>query len=87
MKNAIRPALGKGVMLRHDRDGAAMLLVPEGALMLNPTAAAALELVDGKRTIDEIVDAVVERFDVTPELAREEIGNLFERLTGRGFVQ
>ena len=87
MKSEMRPSLGKGVMLHHDRDGSAMLLVPEGALVLNATAAAALELVDGRRTFDEIVAAVVERFDVTPALAREEMDDLFNRLSGRGFVQ
>ncbi len=51
-------SFGKGVKLRHDRDGSFMLLVPEGALVLNSAAAAALELVDGKRGLDEIVDAV-----------------------------
>jgi len=87
MNGAAAPSLGKGVMLRRDRDGTPMLLVPEGALMLNPTAAAALELVDGRRTLDEIVAGVVERFDVPPEVAREEIGELLRRLTERGFVR
>ena len=43
-----RPRFGKGVKLRHEPDGGAMLLVPEGALVLNRSAAVALELVDGK---------------------------------------
>jgi hypothetical protein len=63
-----------------------MLLVPEGALMLNPAAAAALELVDGKHTLDEIVAAIVERFDVTADRAREDFDALFERLAKRGFI-
>ncbi len=82
--NALR--FGKGVKLHHDRDGSFMLLVPEGALVLNSAAAAALELVDGKRGLDEIVDAVVERFDVPPERARDDLDALFERLAQRGFV-
>jgi pyrroloquinoline quinone biosynthesis protein D len=82
-----RPKLAKGVKLRQDRDGSAMLLIPEGALVLNAPAAAALELVDGTRTLAEIVDAVVERFDVTPDRARNELSDLFERLTERGFVR
>jgi pyrroloquinoline quinone biosynthesis protein D len=81
-----RPRFGKGVKLRHDADGAAMLLVPEGALVLNPPAAAALELVDGERSVDEIVAAVVARFDVTLERAHADVHELFERLEVRGFV-
>ena len=80
-------SFGKGVKLRHDRDGGVMLLVPEGALMLNASAAAALELVDGQRTFDDIIARVVERFEVVPETAREELDALFERLAERGFVR
>ena len=81
-----RPRLGKGVKLRHDPDGRDMLLVPEGALVLNLPAAAALALVDGRRTLEEIVATVVERFDVTSERAAADLQELFERLEARGFV-
>jgi hypothetical protein len=64
-----------------------MLLVPEGALILNAPAAAALALVDGKRSFAAIVDAVIEEFDVAPERASEDLGALFERLAERGFVR
>jgi pyrroloquinoline quinone biosynthesis protein D len=82
-----RPRLGKGVKLRHDADGSVMLLVPEGALVLNDSAAAALELVDGERTLAEIAAAVVERFEVSAQRARVELAELFGRLEERGFVQ
>lgn len=83
---AKRPVFGKGVRLRHDADGGAMLLVPEGALVLNAPAAAALSLVDGARTVGEIADELVKRFDVTDEQARADVGALFERLFERRLV-
>ena len=86
MNAETHPQFGKGVRLRHESDGGAMLLVPEGALVLNPVAAVALELVDGNRTLAQIVDAVVEGFEVEPERARDDVGELFERLAERGFV-
>ena len=82
-----RPRFGKGVKLRREDGGAAMLLVPEGALELNAPAAAALELVDGERTISEIVEALVEKFDVAPSQAQTEIDELFDRLAERGFLR
>lgn len=82
-----RPRFGKGVKLRREPEGSAMLLVPEGALVLNDSAAAALELVDGQRELAEIVDAVVDQFEVEPDRARDELHDLFERLTERGFVR
>lgn len=86
MNAQARPSLGKGVRLRRDGDGTMILLVPEGALVLNPPAAAALELVDGKRSLAELVDAIVERFEVTPECAAADLLELFERLEARGFI-
>jgi coenzyme PQQ biosynthesis protein PqqD len=83
MMAAQRPAFGKGVRMRHEPDGSAMLLVPEGALVLNAAAAATLSLVDGTRTVDDIVAALVAQFDVAPEQARADVEALFERLTER----
>ncbi|HZY95829.1 MAG TPA: pyrroloquinoline quinone biosynthesis peptide chaperone PqqD [Candidatus Cybelea sp.] len=85
--NTARPTLAKGVKLRHDRDGSVILLVPEGALVLNRTAAVALELVNGKRSIEEIAEAVVEQFEVSPRRAKTDLTELFERLKARGFIQ
>ncbi|MGA2759955.1 MAG: pyrroloquinoline quinone biosynthesis peptide chaperone PqqD [Candidatus Cybelea sp.] len=87
MKPTSHPRFGKGVKLRHDGNGSVMLLIPEGALVLNAPAAAALELVDGTRPLAEIITAVAARFDVSADHAREDIVELFERLEARGLVQ
>jgi len=60
-----------------------MLLVPEGAITLNASAAAALALVNGERTLDEIVAALCTRFDVADGRARNDVETLFERLRMR----
>jgi coenzyme PQQ biosynthesis protein PqqD len=60
-----------------------MLLVPEGALVLNPSAAAALELVDGHRTVADIVTCLVRAFEIGEEDARSDVGSLFDRLVER----
>ena len=54
-----RPRLVTGARLRYDdvRDEH-MLLIPEGVVRLNPTAAEVLELCDGERSLDEIVVAL-----------------------------
>jgi pyrroloquinoline quinone biosynthesis protein D len=64
-----------------------MLLVPEGALVLNASAAATLQLVDGRRTIDEIAKAIVDRFAVERDQADEEIRQLLERLADRRLLE
>jgi len=57
-----------------------ILLYPEGAVLLNDTGAAVLELVDGKRTVGEIARALGERYqtDVTADVT-EYLSGLAER--------
>ena len=51
-----RPRLVTGARLRYDEVREEhVLLVPEGAVHLNPTAAEVLELCDGVRSLDDIV--------------------------------
>ncbi len=59
-----RPRLVTGSRLRYDdvREQH-VLLVPEGAVQLNPTAAEVLELCDGERSLDEIVVVLADRYD------------------------
>ena len=83
MNAQTRPAFERGVRLRTESDGSAMLLVPEGAITLNASAAAALALVNGERTLDEIVAALCTRFDVADGRARNDVETLFERLRMR----
>jgi pyrroloquinoline quinone biosynthesis protein D len=49
-----------------------VLLYPEGAVLLNDTGAAILELVDGRRTVAEIGAILGERYqtDVTADVAQ-----------------
>lgn len=57
-----------------------VLLYPEGAVLLNETGAAVLELVDGKRTVGEIATILGERYqtDVSSDVA-EYLSTLEER--------
>ena len=57
-----------------------ILLYPEGAVLLNDTGAAVLELVDGKRTVGEIAEILGDRYqtDVSADVA-EYLAGLAER--------
>jgi len=76
-----RPRLVDGARLHYDdvREEH-MLLVPEGAVRLNETAAHVLELCDGRRSVDEIAAALSERYrgsDVSGDV-QELLGGLRE---------
>lgn len=82
---ARKPRLALGCRLHWDgvRDRH-VLLYPEGALALNPTAAEVLALCDGERTIDEISSELSARYDGAP--VRPEVENLVEAIAGRGLM-
>jgi pyrroloquinoline quinone biosynthesis protein D len=80
-----RPRLVTGARLQYDdvREEH-LLLVPEGAVRLNPTAAAVLELCDGERSVDEIVSALSERYEGAD--LRDDVHGLVDGLSERGLV-
>jgi coenzyme PQQ biosynthesis protein PqqD len=61
-----------------------VLLYPEGALALNVTAAAVLELCDGGRTLDEIVDTLSQRYAGAD--VRSDVEKLLSSVADRGLV-
>ena len=80
-----RPRLVTGARLQYDdvREEH-VLLVPEGAVRLNSTAAEVLELCDGERSLDEIVGTISERYEGAN--LRDDVQGLVDGLTQRGLV-
>ena len=80
-----RPRLITGARLQYDdvREEH-VLLVPEGVVRLNPTAAAVLELCDGERSLDEIVDTLSARYEGSD--LRDDVRGLVDGMTQRGLV-
>ena len=80
-----RPRLVSGARLRYDgvREEHVML-VPEGVVRLNPTAAEVLELCDGERSLDEIVGVISARYDGSD--LRDDVQGLVDGMAQRGLV-
>jgi coenzyme PQQ biosynthesis protein PqqD len=75
------PHLWRLARLEYDAvRGRPVLLYPEGAVLLNETGKAVLELVDGHRTVAEIAAILGERYraDVSADVA-EYLANLAEK--------
>jgi pyrroloquinoline quinone biosynthesis protein D len=65
-----------------------MLLFPEAALMLNETASEIVKLCDGERTVEQIVDALAQKFAGTDrQLIAEEVIELLTRIRTRGLLE
>ncbi len=81
MTSSSIPRLWKLARLDHDPvRGRPVLLYPEGAVLLNDTGKAILELVDGRRSVAEIAAILNERYqaDVSADVA-EYLSHLAER--------
>ncbi len=80
-----RPCLATGARLRYDEVREEhLLLVPEGAVRLNRTAAEVLELCDGERSLDEIVGALSVRY-ARADL-RDDVRRVVDAMAARGLV-
>jgi pyrroloquinoline quinone biosynthesis protein D len=79
------PRLATGARLRYDEVREEhLLLVPEGAVRLNPTAAEVLGLCDGERSLEDIVVMMTERYrgsDVS-----DDVRGLVDAMTERGLL-
>jgi pyrroloquinoline quinone biosynthesis protein D len=74
-----------GARLRYDEVREEhLLLIPEGAVRLNPTAAEVLELCDGERSLDDIIGALATRYDGAD--VRDDVLELVDAMAQRGLV-
>jgi pyrroloquinoline quinone biosynthesis protein D len=80
-----RPRLVTGARLRYDEVREEhLLLVPEGAVRLNPTAVEVLELCDGERSLEDIVGALAARYDGAD--LSEDVRGLVDAMAQRGLL-
>ncbi|HEX6714518.1 MAG TPA: pyrroloquinoline quinone biosynthesis peptide chaperone PqqD [Thermoleophilaceae bacterium] len=80
-----RPRLVTGARLRYDEVREEhLLLIPEGAVRLNPTAAEVLELCDGERSLDAIVGELATRYGGAD--LRADVQELVDAMVQRGLV-
>ena len=80
-----RPRLATGARLSYDdvRDEH-VLLIPEGAVRLNPTAVEVLELCDGERSVDDIARVLSERYDGAD--VRDDVAELVGAMAQKGLL-
>jgi pyrroloquinoline quinone biosynthesis protein D len=80
-----QPRLASGVRLQWDKVREEhVLLFPEGAAKLNPTAADVLALCDGERTVDDISAELSARYSGAD--VRADVDKLLDSMAARGLV-
>ncbi len=82
------PAFNRGFRLRHDavRD-AWMVLAPERLFVLEGPAVEILQLVDGKRTVPEIIDQLAAKFAAPRDQIAADVVAMLQDLTDKGAIR
>jgi SynChlorMet cassette protein ScmD len=76
------------VVLREEFDDWAVLYNPDTAAAsgINPVGVAIFKLLDGTRTLEQIVEAVKGEFSEVPDGVEEEVRSFVDGLAAKGYV-
>ena len=84
---ALVPTLGPGVRLQFDKVREAwVLLGPERLFLPDPQALEILQLIDGNRSLGDIVDHLAARFDAPRQLIADDVATLLRDLAAKQAV-
>ena len=88
MNQTDRPIANPIVVLREEFDDWAVLFNPDTAYAMgtNPVGVAVWKLMDGRRSIEDIVSKIKNSFEDTPDAAFKEIAAFVNTLAENGFV-
>ena len=82
------PAFNRGFRLRHDPVRQAwVVLAPERLFLLDEPAVEVLKLVDGARTVPDIVDALAAKFDAPRETIAADVSAMLQDLVVKGAIR
>jgi hypothetical protein len=76
------PRRRTGVTFQELPDGSAVVVdeATGSSYALNATAAQVWQLCDGRRTLDDIADALLDRYEATPEQVAESVASFVAHL-------
>lgn len=83
-----RPHLPAYLKLRHDAGrGRWILLAPERVLTPDEIAVAVLKLCDGKRSVEEIAEALAKNYAAPVDMIRKDVIELLQGLADKGYIK
>ena len=88
MKLSSKPIINSVVVLREEFDDWAVLFNPDtaNAVGINPVGVSVWKLMDGNRTLEDLVDEIKDQFADVPDEAIEDLTAFVENLAENGFV-
>ncbi len=80
-------ALADGVSFETVSDGSVVLVFRSGQLYsCNETSTAFLVELDGKRGLDQVAEAMAEKFDAAPEEIRADLDDIAAEMLAEGII-
>ena len=87
-ERAAVPAFNRGFRLRHDPVRQSwVVLAPERLFLLDEPAVEVLKLVDGVRTVPDIVDSLAAKFDAPRETIAADVAAMLQDLVVKGAIR
>jgi hypothetical protein len=88
MELSAKPMANPAVIFQEQFDRWAVLVNLDTAdsVTISPTGVVVWQLVDGKRTVQEIIAAVQDQFDDAPPTVANDVVELLDTLAEKGFV-
>jgi len=88
MRLSSKPIINPVVVLREEFDDWAVLFNPDtaNAVGINPVGVSVWKLMDGNRTLEDLVDEIKDQFADVPDEAIEDLTAFVENLAENGFV-
>jgi pyrroloquinoline quinone biosynthesis protein D len=84
----IVPRLGLGIKFRFDSVRQAwVLLGPERLFLPDEQAVEILKLVDGQRSLKQLIDELASQFDAPREMIATDVGAMLVDLAGKGALR
>jgi len=82
------PAFNRGFRLRHDPvRNAWVVLAPERLFLVDEPAVEVLKLVDGARSVPDIVDALAARFNAPRDTIAADVEVMLRALADKGAIR
>lgn len=88
ISETVIPCYSPGVRMREDPTrGGWVVLAPERLFMPDDHAVAVLKLIDGIRTVRDIVDSLAVHYDAVRTVIAADVGAMLEDLAGKGAIR
>ena len=88
MRSEAIPSFCRGFRLRYDEvRGAWVVLAPERVFVLDEHAAEVMKIVDGRRSVADMVEMLANKYNAPPAEIASDVDAMLQDLVGKGAIR